>query len=805
MKRLPIFLFYVMVCVLSMHAYKKVSIDIKVNGQNRNMVVFTPNVISKNMPLMIVTHGMNQSPEYQYDADKFYNIIDTEKFIVAYLRSDGNTWDIGGTKDQNFVIQTIDEMYSKYEINKNRIYWSGFSMGSMLIYHCIADMQDKIAAFAPTSGIQFSEQPWTKCKKPVNLIHCHAYGDDVFGYEQYGIHNYVENMAKVNGNTTPVVTKGYNPGSWYNGDKEVWTGTNGGVVELFSYNNGGHWPMDGNAKEIWNFCKQFSLQTLDEEYKEVYEKAQSLIIDWKATPDMASTTYYKNLQKALDTYAPEKMETDAQKTAAITKLTQRIDLFESVAASKTKIEVVNTGITEQPTDFDPNFHIYLCFGQSNMEGNATAESKDKEYVDPRFMMMACVDQPKAKRTKGEWYTAYPPLCREMYFGVNLTPADYFGRTMVENLPESIKVGVLNVAVGGCAIELFDEDKCADQIKNAETWFKNYCAEYNNNPYKELVTMAKKAQQKGVIKGILLHQGCSNNGQKDWPVKVKRVYMRLLRDLGLNEEEVPLLIGETLSQEMGGICWGHNNVIAKTHYVIPNSYVISSKGCPGASDGLHFTAEGYRMLGKRYAEQMLKILDQKKEIDFDTSETYFPLKDGAFNPSLYLEGKFVGASTVTYFNTTETYNGTRGFGGWRYTKGADFSAHKYLVVELKRKPSCNPVLRIYDTDDYLNPCFTYSIPASSKKEVIDLGSMTAENGTVIDPSHIYMVGFETDANNSLYLSSLYLSDDGETPTGIESVLLPDEDADGIIYDLQGRPVENPVQGIYISNGKKFLVK
>ncbi len=313
MKRLPIFLFYVMVCVLSMHAYKKVSIDIKVNGQNRNMVVFTPNVISKNMPLMIVTHGMNQSPEYQYDADKFYNIIDTEKFIVAYLRSDGNTWDIGGTKDQNFVIQTIDEMYSKYEINKNRIYWSGFSMGSMLIYHCIADMQDKIAAFAPTSGIQFSEQPWTKCKKPVNLIHCHAYGDDVFGYEQYGIHNYVENMAKVNGNTTPVVTKGYNPGSWYNGDKEVWTGTNGGVVELFSYNNGGHWPMDGNAKEIWNFCKQFSLQTLDEEYKEVYEKAQSLIIDWKATPDMASTTYYKNLQKALDTYAPEKMETDAQK------------------------------------------------------------------------------------------------------------------------------------------------------------------------------------------------------------------------------------------------------------------------------------------------------------------------------------------------------------------------------------------------------------------------------------------------------------------------------------------------------------
>jgi len=25
---------------------------------------------------------------------------------------------------------------------------------------------------------------------------------------------------------------------------------------------------------------------------------------------------------------------------------------------------------------DPNFHIYICFGQSNMEGQGTIESKD---------------------------------------------------------------------------------------------------------------------------------------------------------------------------------------------------------------------------------------------------------------------------------------------------------------------------------------------------------------------------------------------------------------------------------------------
>ena len=36
---------------------------------------------------------------------------------------------------------------------------------------------------------------------------------------------------------------------------------------------------------------------------------------------------------------------------------------------------------------DPNFHIYLCFGQSNMEGNARYEAKDT-VVNPRFQVMA---------------------------------------------------------------------------------------------------------------------------------------------------------------------------------------------------------------------------------------------------------------------------------------------------------------------------------------------------------------------------------------------------------------------------------
>ncbi len=784
--------------LLTSFAYKKESIDITVNGKKRNMVVFTPGVKKENMPLMIVTHGMNQSPEYQYDSDKFYNLIDNEKFVVAYLRSDGNTWDIGGTTDQNFVLQTIDEMYKKYGINKSRVYWSGFSMGSMLMYHCMANVQDKIAAFAPTSGVQFSEQPWTKCKKPVNLIHCHAYGDDVFKYKDYNIHEYVENMAtKVNGNTDYKKTTKYNPGSWYDGDKEVWSGgSKGGEVELFSYNNGGHWPMDGNAKEIWNFCKRFSLQTIEEEYNMIYQKANDLLIEWQDTPAMTSKAVYSALKTAINTYAPEKMTNDTKRQNAIDKLNSYITSFEKVSANVEK--VTNGGTIEQPSDFDPNFHIYLCFGQSNMEGNAAIEAQDRTGVDPRFKMMAAVDMTSSNRKKGEWYKALPPLCRN---STGLTPADYFGRTMVENLPESISVGVINVAVGGAKIELFDEDKCADYIKGEADWFKNYCKEYNNDPYKVLVTMAKKAQQKGVIKGILLHQGCSNNGQQEWPAMVKRVYVRLLHDLDLKEEETPLLIGELLSQEKGGICWGHNNVIAWTPEAIPNAHIISSKNCPGAADGLHFTAEGYRMIGKRYAEKMLTLLDQTAEVDFDTSESFFPLKKGAFNPSMLYHGTFTGTASLGSFTAGQG----NGIGGWRYTKGVDFSAYNYLVVKLARTSNKHHVLKIYDTDDVLNPCYSFEL-GNEKEYVIDLHNMKDEKGNTIDPSHLYIVGFQSDASNAkLYISEVFPSMDGQTDaTAIEEVKYKVSKSD-IYYDLSGRPVSNPTKGIYIKGGKRVLVK
>ena len=253
---------------------------------------------------------------------------------------------------------------------------------------------------------------------------------------------------------------------------------------------------------------------------------------------------------------------------------------------------------------DENFYIFLCFGQSNMEGYPGIPDEDKSGVDPRFQMLAAVDFPELARKRGQWYVAIPPLSRP---GAGLSPADYFGRTLVAALPQEKKIGILNVAVGGTKIELFDPELKDAYLKTAPDWLLNTVKNYENEPYQRLIELAKVAQKAGVIKGILLHQGESNTGDPEWPKKVKKIYQHILDDLGLCATEVPLLVGEVVSSDQRGQCASMNQIIRTLPESITTAHVVSSSGCPCHEDHLHFTPEGYRMLGKRFAETMLPLL------------------------------------------------------------------------------------------------------------------------------------------------------------------------------------------------------
>jgi hypothetical protein len=282
--------------------------------------------------------------------------------------------------------------------------------------------------------------------------------------------------------------------------------------------------------------------------------------------------------------------------------------------------VVTNGVFAQKHKPDPKFHIYLCFGQSNMEAGAHPEKQDSGKVDSRFQMLATVDNPKLKRKMGNWYVAEPPINRPEN---TMGPVDWFGRTMVANMPDDYRVGVINVSVAGAKIELWGKDTYKTYLDSAEIWMQNICKQYDGNPYQRLLDMAKIAQKDGVIKGILIHQGESNSTDPEWPNKVKSIYKSLMKDLKLKPQNVPLLAGELKSKEENGVCYPFNTeILPNLKKAVPNSYVISSKGIKGVPDQFHFNTEGMRELGRRYGVKMLEI----QGFSYDELKGPVPAKD-----------------------------------------------------------------------------------------------------------------------------------------------------------------------------------
>lgn len=359
---------------------------------------------------------------------------------------------------------------------------------------------------------------------------------------------------------------------------------------------------------------------------------------------------------------------------------------------------------------DPNFFIYLCFGQSNMEAGARPAEQDLGFNDPRFQFMAAVDMPSMNRAKGNWYTAVPPICRE---GNNMGPVDFFGRKMIEKLPAQYKVGVINVSVAGAKLELWDQDACADYLAMEAAdpgrgWLVNMAKAYDMNPYKRIVEVAKIAQKSGVIKGMLVHQGESNPDDSLWCGRLKKIHDDLCHDLGLNPDEIPLLAGELKQAEEGGVCAAFNDVVlSHLPEVMPNGYVISSLGCQSTGDQFHFSTEGMRLMGYRMADKMLQLQGFEKQEE--RSLTLKPKKLGIeISPTLSgiffedinqsLDGgicaQLIQNNSFQAYNVPDgpenefSYSDTTFFGWTVVSKGgavgqAHAVADKPLVPELKR--------------------------------------------------------------------------------------------------------------------------
>ncbi|SHK95128.1 protein of unknown function [Fibrobacter sp. UWEL] len=252
---------------------------------------------------------------------------------------------------------------------------------------------------------------------------------------------------------------------------------------------------------------------------------------------------------------------------------------------------------------DPNFHIYLAYGQSNMGGTADAQASDK-VEHPRFKIIASQKcSGKGRNTLGEVYPAVPSLFN---CGNTISVADWFGRTMADSMPD-VTIGIVPVAVGGASIKLFDKDQYASYLSTAESWLQNYAKEYepSGNVPQAIIDLAKKAQEVGVIKGIIFHQGETDGGYSDWPKIVKKTRDDFLSALGMSSDSVPFVAGELLRT---GCCYSDR--VSKLSNTMDNTYFASSEGLEGNGvDRYHFGHDAYVTIGKRYAEQMLKAINR----------------------------------------------------------------------------------------------------------------------------------------------------------------------------------------------------
>ena len=287
---------------------------------------------------------------------------------------------------------------------------------------------------------------------------------------------------------------------------------------------------------------------------------------------------------------------------------------------------------------DPNLHIYLAYGQSNMSGQATITDTDRQ-TNPRFLVLRAGNHSNQK--VGEFYPAAPPMGHsQSKVGI----VDFFGRKMIKELPDSITVAVANVAIGGQSIDLFDKDRNTAYVQNAknknDTWWIQYLEEYGGDVHKRIVEMGKIAKQKGVIKGFLFHQGEADYQMKDWPERVKKVYDQFIEELELDPEKTPILIGELAPT--GDLGW-RNDAVKEAADLIPNGYVISAQGCPAIKEPsytLHFTRDGYQTLGERYAEKMLELLKAQE-----------PAPDTSKKDSVVTDSSKTDSSTVVPSDST----------------------------------------------------------------------------------------------------------------------------------------------------------
>ena len=380
MKRVKLKLLVVLCSFLLINNINAQIEDFKVGNTTRQMLVYAPSTIVPGRPLLISMHGYNQDINYQKNQTQWETIAKENNFVVVYPAGVNNAWDISGNRDIEFILAIIDEMVNRYGIDRERVYLSGFSMGGMMTYYAATKIADKIAAFAPVSGYPM----WgnnTNSSRPVPIIHVHGTADDVVAYS--GVQACLNAwIARDSCPTTAVVTKPYpsdKPSS--SGTKYYWgPGTDSVEIVLISITGVGHWhSIDPNgvhtSKEIWDFCKKFSLGFGVPKFRAAY------VLD--ANPKQIMVTFTKPI-KALPSFEGFSVKVDGMDAVIDT-----IVLADSVHLAINLINNVNK--TNDITLSYSNGNVVSVYNKALVAFNDTAVDNQLYGSAPKLVELAVTE------------------------------------------------------------------------------------------------------------------------------------------------------------------------------------------------------------------------------------------------------------------------------------------------------------------------------------------------------------------------------------------------------------------------------
>lgn len=272
--------------------------------------------------------------------------------------------------------------------------------------------------------------------------------------------------------------------------------------------------------------------------------------------------------------------------------------------------------------------------------------------------------------------------------------------------------------------------------------------------------------------------------------------KIVSSLTVDKENIALLAGglQPLKVMMTAQSGVQRDVTSACTYTFSQPDMVKMLG-----SRIQALKEGETDVTATYTDEQGNI----QNVTFHVTASTFPLVAELFNPSIVSKGTF-----TERFGGMST--GKNGLAGWQYASGIDLSSNNYLVIQMRRKPSSSPVLLFYDEYNTQGTPCSYPLDTKQLKDnkwIINLQDLQKENGQALDLSHINIIGFQIPEGVTMYVTDVFLSDDGEYPTDIQSLPITTADTDESYFDLQGRFVENPTHGVFIrqSDKKKVIIQ